>query len=60
MQKVGGIWSHIFFIRILFEGADAGSWRGLEPHNFCWILLEGADAESWQDLEAYNFPPDSF
>ena len=23
MKKVGGSWSHIIFLRILFEGADA-------------------------------------
>jgi len=34
MQKVGGIWSFIICGLILFEGADAESWRDLEPHNF--------------------------
>jgi hypothetical protein len=56
MQKVGGIWSYIIFRWILFEGADAESWRDLEPYNFqpvfffrsgaiifLPILFEGAD-----------------
>jgi hypothetical protein len=34
MQKVGGIWSHIIFPRILVEGADEESWQDLEPYNF--------------------------
>ncbi len=34
MKKVGGIWSHIIFRQILFEGADEQSWRDLEPYNF--------------------------
>jgi hypothetical protein len=34
MLKVGGIWSYIIFRWILFEGADAESWRDLEPYNF--------------------------
>ncbi len=34
MEKVGGIWSHLIFGRILFEGADAESWRDLELCNF--------------------------
>ena len=63
----------IFFLPILFEGADAESWRDLEPYNFqpvfffrsgaiifLPILFEGAGAESWRDLEPYNFQPDSF
>ena len=60
MQKVGGIWSHIIFSRILFEGADekvGGIWSHII---FRWILFEGADAECWWDLEQYNFQPDSF
>jgi hypothetical protein len=48
MQKVGGIWSHIIFGWILFEGADAESWRDLEPHNF---RQDSFYAESWRDLE---------
>ncbi len=59
MNKVGGIWSHILFRRILFEGA--GEVGGIWSHIiFRRILFEGADAESWRDLEPYNFPPDSF
>ncbi len=60
MQKVGGIWSHIIFSRILFEGDDEKTWQDLEPYNFRWILFEGADEDSWRDLEPYNFQPDSF
>ena len=60
MKKVGGIWSHIIFCGILFEGADekvGGIWSHII---FCQILFEGADEESWRDLEPYNFLPDSF
>ncbi len=60
MQKVGGIWSHIIFHQILFEGADekaGGIWSHIIFHQ---ILFEGADAESWRDQEPYNFQPDSF
>jgi hypothetical protein len=57
--KVGGIWSHIIFRRILFEGADekvGGIWSHII---FCQILFEGANEESWRDLEPYNLWPDS-
>ncbi len=37
VQKVGGIWSHVIFGRILFAGADAESWRDLEPCNFLLV-----------------------
>ena len=60
MTKVCGIWSHIIFRRILFEGADekvGGIWSHII---FRQILFEGADEQSWRDLELYNFPPDSF
>ena len=60
MNKVGGIWSHIIFRRILFEGADekvGGIWSHII---FRQILFEGADEESWRDLEPYNFSPDTF
>ena len=60
MKKVGGIWSHIIFLRILFEGADekvGGIWSHII---FSRILFEGADEQSWRDLEPYNFRPDSF
>jgi superoxide dismutase len=39
MKKVGGIWSHIIFCRILFEGADekvGGIWNHII---FCQILF---------------------
>ncbi len=60
MKKVGGIWSHIIFRQILFEGADenvGGIWNHLI---FRQIFFKGADEESWRDLELYNFSPDSF
>ena len=74
MKKVGGIWSHIIFRRIVFEGADqkvggAGIFfrelmtkvGGIWSHIiFRQILFEGADEESWRDLEPYNFSTDSF
>jgi hypothetical protein len=54
-ERIGGIWSHLIFIRILFEGAYekvGGIWSHII---FRQILFEGADEESWQDLEPYFF-----
>jgi len=50
MQKVGGIWSFIIFHRIHFEGANAESWRDLEPHTFLQILFEQKVGGIWSPI----------
>jgi hypothetical protein len=50
MTKVGGIWSHIIFHRILLRelmNKVGGIWSHII---FRWILFEGDDDKSWRDL----------
>ena len=55
MKIVGGIWSHIIFRRILFEGADEETWRDLESYNFSTRhflreLLQKVVGEIWSPI----------
>ena len=72
MQKVGGIWSHIIFHQILFEGADSESWGDLEPYFSAGLFLRELMTKVggiWShiifgrilfEIWIHNLPSDSF